>query len=126
MECPNCHSSKTHKYGNQRGKQRYKCNECGRQFIEVKTERGYDEKTKLLCIKMYLSDAARSWGGSAVLGVPPMSDCRGFPHEGLHQDNGMGFRGIERVTGVHHTTIIGWVKKVSSRLEDVCFTLRNS
>ncbi|NEP29720.1 hypothetical protein [Moorena sp. SIO3I6] len=21
------------------------------------------------------SDAARSWGGSAVLGVPPMSDC---------------------------------------------------
>ncbi|NEO72299.1 hypothetical protein [Moorena sp. SIO3H5] len=26
-----------------------------------------------------LSDAARSWEGSAVLGVPPMSDCRGFP-----------------------------------------------
>ncbi|NEO47978.1 MAG: hypothetical protein F6K55_29200 [Moorea sp. SIO4A3] len=26
------------------------------------------------------SDAARSWGGSAVLGVSPMSDCRGFPH----------------------------------------------
>ncbi|NEO40037.1 MAG: hypothetical protein F6J90_28360 [Moorea sp. SIOASIH] len=23
---------------------------------------------------------------SAVLGVPPMSDCRGFPHERLHQD----------------------------------------
>ncbi|WAN68976.1 hypothetical protein BJP36_42205 [Moorena producens JHB] len=34
-----------------------------------------------------LSDAARSWGGSAVLGVPPMSDCRGFPHERLHQDS---------------------------------------
>ncbi len=33
------------------------------------------------------SDAARSWEGSAVLGVPPMSDCRGFPHERLHQDN---------------------------------------
>ncbi|NEO61516.1 MAG: hypothetical protein F6J98_14170 [Moorea sp. SIO4G2] len=32
------------------------------------------------------SDAARSWGGSAVLGVPPMSDCRGFPHERLHQE----------------------------------------
>ncbi|NEO47345.1 MAG: hypothetical protein F6K55_25760 [Moorea sp. SIO4A3] len=29
---------------------------------------------------MTQSDAARSWGGSAVLGVPPMSDCRGFPH----------------------------------------------
>ncbi|OLT60078.1 hypothetical protein [Moorena bouillonii] len=36
--------------------------------------------------------------------------------------NGMGFRAIERVTGVHHTTIIGWVKKVSLRLKDVCFT----
>ena len=32
------------------------------------------------------SDAARSWGGSAVLGVSPMSNCRGFPHERLHQD----------------------------------------
>ncbi|NEP32975.1 MULTISPECIES: hypothetical protein [Moorena] len=29
----------------------------------------------------------RSWEGSAVLGVSPMSDCRGFPHERLHQDN---------------------------------------
>ncbi|NES43462.1 hypothetical protein [Moorena sp. SIO2C4] len=27
-----------------------------------------------------LGEAARSWGGSAVLGVPPMSDCRGLPH----------------------------------------------
>ncbi|NEQ82563.1 MAG: hypothetical protein F6K26_20675 [Moorea sp. SIO2I5] len=34
----------------------------------------------------YQSDAARSWEGSAVLGVSPMSDCRGFPHERLHQD----------------------------------------
>ncbi|NEO39190.1 MAG: hypothetical protein F6J90_23790 [Moorea sp. SIOASIH] len=33
-----------------------------------------------------LSDAARSWEGSAVLGVPPMSNCRGFPHSLLHQD----------------------------------------
>ncbi|NEO49148.1 MAG: hypothetical protein F6K55_35670 [Moorea sp. SIO4A3] len=35
------------------------------------------------------SDAARSWEGSAVLGVPPMSDCRGFPHSLLHQDTGI-------------------------------------
>ena len=26
--------------------------------------------------------------------------------------NGMGFRAIERVKGVHHTTVITWVKKV--------------
>ncbi|WP_293109392.1 solute carrier family 23 protein [Moorena sp. SIO3I6] len=30
-----------------------------------------------------LGEAVRSWGGSAVLGVPPMSDCRGSPHEQL-------------------------------------------
>ena len=30
--------------------------------------------------------------------------------------NGMGFRGIERVTGVHHTTVINWVRQVGERL----------
>lgn len=30
--------------------------------------------------------------------------------------NGMGFRGIERVTGVHHTTVIYWVKQVGENL----------
>ena len=32
--------------------------------------------------------------------------------------NGMGFRAIERVTGVHHTTIINWVKQIVERLDD--------
>ena len=32
--------------------------------------------------------------------------------------NGMGFRGIERVTGVHHTTVIHWVRQVGERLPD--------
>ncbi len=32
--------------------------------------------------------------------------------------NGMGFRGIERVKGVHHTTVIYWVKQVGERLPD--------
>ncbi|NEO51280.1 MAG: hypothetical protein F6K55_47285 [Moorea sp. SIO4A3] len=53
--------------------------------------------------------------------VSPMSDCIktrlncltvNSNHERLHQDNAMEFRAIERVTGVHHTTIIGWVKKI--------------
>jgi len=30
----------------------------------------------------------------------------------------MGFRAIERVKGVHHTTIIYWVKQLGSRLPD--------
>ncbi len=32
--------------------------------------------------------------------------------------NGMGFRGIERVKGVHHTTVISWVKQVGENLPD--------
>ncbi len=32
--------------------------------------------------------------------------------------NGMGFRGIERVTGIHHTTIIRWVMAVGQQLPD--------
>lgn len=32
--------------------------------------------------------------------------------------NGMGFRGIERVTGVHHTTVIYWVKQAAAPLPD--------
>ncbi len=32
--------------------------------------------------------------------------------------NGMGFRAIERVTGVHHTTVITWVNQVGQLLPD--------
>jgi transposase-like protein len=50
------------------------------------------------------------------------------PHKGYAQEvkheclkmyvNGMGFRAIERVKGVHHTTIINWVKQVGELLPD--------
>ena len=32
--------------------------------------------------------------------------------------NGSGFRAIERVTGIHPTTVITWVKQVGERLPD--------
>lgn len=32
--------------------------------------------------------------------------------------NGMGFRAIERVKKVHHTTVINWVKQVGLALPD--------
>jgi hypothetical protein len=32
--------------------------------------------------------------------------------------NGMGFRGIERVKGLHHTTLITWVKQIGKFLPD--------
>ena len=33
--------------------------------------------------------------------------------------NGMGFRAIERVTEIHHTTIIGWVKQADLHWEEI-------
>jgi hypothetical protein len=32
--------------------------------------------------------------------------------------NGLGFRGIERVKGVHHTTIMTWVQQIGELLPD--------
>ena len=33
--------------------------------------------------------------------------------------NGMGLRGIERVKGAHHTTVMNWIKQVGKLLPDV-------
>ena len=30
----------------------------------------------------------------------------------------MGFRGIERVTGIHHTTIMNWVRESGAELPE--------
>lgn len=86
MNCPRCDASKIRKFGHQDGKQRFKCNECGRIWRASSTQRGYSPEVKQLCIKMYL--------------------------------NGMGFRGIERVTEIHHTTIIDWVRESSAQLPE--------
>ncbi len=32
--------------------------------------------------------------------------------------NGLGFRGIERITGIHHTTIMNWVKELGEELPE--------
>jgi hypothetical protein len=40
--------------------------------------------------------------------------------------NGMGFRAIERIKGVHHTSIINWVKQVSELLPNACTTGRDT
>ena len=48
---------------------------------------------------------------------PPSDYCAEFKRECLKMYvNGMGFRGIERVQGVHHTAVITWVKQVSELL----------
>lgn len=32
--------------------------------------------------------------------------------------NGMGLRGIERVTDIHHTTILHWIRKAGNEVAD--------
>ena len=40
--------------------------------------------------------------------------------------NGMGFRAIERIKGVHHTSIINWVKQVGELLPNAYTPLDGS
>lgn len=87
MQCLNCNSNQTVKNGYRKGRQCYKCKQCGRQFLEFYRPWQYSDDVKQLCIKMYL--------------------------------NGMGLRGIERVTDIHHTTVMGWVKEAGLNLPDV-------
>ena len=86
MKCPQCHSSHLRKDGHSRGKQRWKCKDCGRICLETHETKGYHPQVKAMCLKMYL--------------------------------NGMGFRGIERITGIHHTTIMNWVKESAEELPE--------
>jgi transposase-like protein len=50
---------------------------------------------------------------------PPKGYSAEFKQECLKMYvNGSGFRAIERVKGVHHTTVIDWVAQVAERLPD--------
>ncbi len=87
MECPQCNSTHVRKNGSRKGKQRYICADCQRQFLNIyEPRKGYSDDIKRECLELYL--------------------------------NGMGFRAIERVKHVHHTTIIYWVKQLGDRLPD--------
>jgi len=87
MQCPECSSTHIRKNGSRKGKQRYICADCQRQFLSVYEQQiGYSNDFKRECLELYL--------------------------------NGMGFRAIERVKHVHHTTIIYWVKQLGTRLPE--------
>lgn len=86
MHCAKCNSSQNKKNGFRRGKQSFKCKDCGYQYVQDPKPRAYPTEVKKLCLKMYL--------------------------------NGMGFRGIARVTEIDHTTIINWVEEAGESLSD--------
>ncbi|MBW4582571.1 MAG: hypothetical protein KME42_23620 [Tildeniella nuda ZEHNDER 1965/U140] len=86
MKCPRCESLQISKNGHHRGKQNYICKQCGRQFIETYSLRGYSNDAKKICLKM--------------------------------RANGMGYRAIERETGISHNTVINWVRAANGALVD--------
>lgn len=78
-KCPHCQSESISKNGHRHNKQRYICKECGKQFLESYSPKGYSEEVKQRCLD-------------------------------LHRQ-GMGFRAIEKKTGISHNTVINWVKQ---------------
>ena len=53
--CPSCSSSQTVKNGHiHNGKQRFKCRECGRQFIEKPQKKIIDQETRALIDRLLL------------------------------------------------------------------------
>lgn len=70
MNCPKCHSTQVVKNGHTHyGKQRFRCQECRRQFVENPTRQPVDESTrelieKLLKERLALAAIARVTGVS--------------------------------------------------------------
>jgi len=51
---PNCQSTNINKNGIKPGKQNHICKDCGRQFIDVYTVKGYDAEVKKKCLHLYV------------------------------------------------------------------------
>lgn len=59
MNCPKCQSSQIIKYGHTHyGKPRFRCQDCGRQFVEGATRQPIDEATRQLIDKLLLERLA--------------------------------------------------------------------
>lgn len=84
MTCPHCRSAVRTKNGKVKGKQRYKCKDCGCNYTVSSLSRTPIEQ-RIKCIRLYLE--------------------------------GVGFRGISRLTGVPHTTVMRWVQKLGDDIE---------
>ena len=85
------------------------CPECGSTDISKNgKQRGKQNYLCKICRRQFIETHA-----------PPSGYADQFKRECLKMDvNGMGFRGIERVKGVDHTTVITWVKQIGAWLPD--------
>ncbi len=86
-----------------------KCPKCGSENIRKNgIKRGKQNHTCVECGRQFIN---------------PREQTKAYP-ETIKQTclkmylNGMGSRAIERVTGVHHTTVIYWVRQKGEKLPD--------
>lgn len=86
-----------------------KCPECGSVHIRKNgKKKGKQNHICVACSRQFIDDYA-----------PPKGYNSAVKQECLKMYvNGSGFRAIERVKGVHHTTVIHWVKQLGENLPD--------
>lgn len=85
------------------------CPECGSTHIRKNgKKRGKQNHICVSCSRQFIDHYD-----------PPKGYSNEFKQECLRMVvNGSGFRAIERIKGVHHTTVIDWVAQVGERLPD--------
>jgi transposase-like protein len=52
MKCPRCESIEISKNGTRNNKQNFICKQCGRQFVEYSSARGYSAEIRQICLRM--------------------------------------------------------------------------
>jgi transposase-like protein len=52
MKCPRCESPEVSKNGTRNSKQNFICKQCGRQFVEYSSARGYSAEIRRICLRM--------------------------------------------------------------------------
>lgn len=85
------------------------CPECGGEHIRKNgRRRGKQNHICVDCGRQFVENPQTEQGYSDAVRRPCLK---------LYS-NGLGFRAIERVSGVHHTTVINWVKQSGQQLPD--------
>jgi transposase-like protein len=73
MMCKNCDSVNTVKIGKVNNKQRYKCKDCGKTFLDVDTFVGMRNKKQIIAVAMDLY-----FDGMGVLPIPILIYCHTY------------------------------------------------
>lgn len=94
MICPRCQSENIKKNGHNKGKQNHQCKDCGRQFIDSYSPKGYPDDVKRHCLHLYVEgngtrrierltgvchNTVINWIKAAALSLPEQPDYDEIP-----------------------------------------------